>query len=152
MAERPRPAAEAAPGGSAAASRRRRAGERGEALAVAHLTTAGWRVVARRVRVGRDELDILAVDPGPPAALVAVEVRLRSTSLFGAPEESIDRRKVGRLYRAMSALTAAGTLPDGTPLPRLPWRVDLVAIDDGPAIGPGTGGPAVRHLRNLEPG
>jgi putative endonuclease len=141
-----------APGGAEAAGRRRRAGERGESLAAAHLTGQGWQVVGRRVRVGRDELDILAVDPGPPAILVAVEVRLRSSSLYGVPEESVDRRKVSRLYRAMSTLTAVGVLAGGEPLPRLPWRVDLIAIDDGPRIGPGAGGPVIRHLRSLEPG
>lgn len=121
-------------------------------LAAQHLASIGWRVLASRVRAGRNELDIIAVDPGPPAALVAVEVRLRSSSLYGTPEESVDRRKIGRLYRAMSTLAATGALPDGTALPRLPWRVDLVAIDDAPRIAPGAGGPSIRHLRDLEPG
>ena len=121
-------------------------------LAAEHLVSMGWRVLARRVRAGRNELDIIAVDPGPPAALVAVEVRLRSSSLYGTPEESVDRRKIARLYRAMGTLVAADTLPDGTALPRLRWRVDLIAIDDAPGIARGVGGPSIRHLRNLESG
>jgi Holliday junction resolvase-like predicted endonuclease len=80
-----------------------------------------------------------------------VEVRSRSTSRFGTPEESVDRRKIARLYRAAASLRASGALPDGTPLPRLPWRVDLVALDDAPAIGPGAGGPSLRHIRAVEP-
>jgi putative endonuclease len=131
---------------------RQRRGERGEMLAAEHLASIGWRVLARRVRSGRNELDIIAVDPGPPAVLVAVEVRLRSSSLFGTPEESVDRRKIARLYRAMSTLVTAGALPDGAALPRLRWRVDLIAIDDAPLIAHGVGGPAIRHLRSLEPG
>ena len=63
----------------------------------------------------------------------------------------MDRRKVARLYRAAAGLRSIGVLPDGRALPAHPWRVDLVAVDDAPAIGPGAGGPAIRHLRALEP-
>lgn len=120
-------------------------------MAAVYLQQLGWRILARRVRVGRDELDILAIEPGPPASVVVVEVRSRSTTRFGTPEESVDAAKVRRLYRAAAALRAAGRLPDGEGLPRLPWRIDLVAVDDAPSIGPGAGGRSVRHLRGLEP-
>jgi len=132
--------------------RRRRQGLRGEGIAVGYLQERGWRILGRRIHVGRDELDLVAIDPGPPAAVVVVEVRSTSSGRFGSPEESVDRRKVARLYRASATLRLAGRLPDATPLPRLPWRVDLVAVDDAPAIGPSAGGPMVRHLRALEPG
>lgn len=151
-------AATAAPGGdrSVAASRvqalRERHGMRGEALAAAHLEHLGWRVLARRVRVGRDEIDLVAIEPGKPPTLVIVEVRNRATTRFGSAAESVDRRKVARLYRAALGLRHSGQLPDGSPVPPLHWRVDLIAIDDAPAIGPGAGGPAIRHIRALEPG
>ncbi len=131
---------------------RRAGGERGEALAARYLQGLGWTVLARRVRVGRDEIDLLAVEPGIPGTLVVVEVRARTSGRFGSPEESVDRRKVARLYRAAAGLRTSGSLPDGRALPRLPWRVDLVAVDDAPALGPGAGGPEIRHLRALEPG
>ena len=130
---------------------RRASGERGERLAARYLEAQGWTVLATRVRVGRDEIDVLAVEPGPPASLVVVEVRTRSSSRYGSPEESVDRRKIARLYRAAAGLRAIGSLPDGRPLPAHSWRVDLVAVDDAPHIGPGSGGPAIRHLRALEP-
>ncbi|MDA8201406.1 MAG: YraN family protein [Chloroflexi bacterium] len=134
---------------------RRRSGERGEALAAAHLESIGWTIVARRVRVGRDEIDVLAVEPsgtpGNSGTLVVVEVRTRTTDRYGTPEESVDRAKVRRLYRAASRLRALPELPDGTPVPPLPLRVDLLAVDDAPAIGPGAGGPTFRHLRAIEP-
>ena len=95
-------------------------------------------------------MDILAVEPGHPRTLVFVEVRSHTTSRFGAPEESVDRRKVTRVYRAAGALRALGTLPDGRPLPRLPWRVDLLAVDERPRLARGIGGPTVRHVRALE--
>ena len=130
---------------------RQRHGDTGESVAARHLTQLGWRVLARQVRVGRDEVDLLAVDPGPPATVVVVEVRSRSTDRFGPPEASVDHRKVLRCYRALAALRRAATLPDGTRLPRLPWRVDLVAVDLEPTGGPGLAGPRVRHLRGVLP-
>ena len=131
---------------------RARHGVHGEALAAAYVERLGWRVLARRVRVARDEIDLVAIEPGSPPTLVIVEVRSRATSRFGTAEESVDRRKVARLYRAALGLRRSGVLPDGSPVPELHWRVDLIAIDDAPAIGPGAGGPAIRHVRALEPG
>ena len=131
---------------------RDRSGRRGEALVAAHLGSIGWTVLARRLHVGRDEIDLLAVDPGPPRAVVVVEVRTRTSSRYGTAEESVDRRKIARLYRAAAALRALGTLPGGAPLPRGPWRVDVLTVDDAPAIAPGAGGPTIRHHRAVEPG
>lgn len=93
----------------------------------------------------------MAIEPGPPATLVFVEVRSHSTSRFGSPEESVDRRKVSRLYRAAGTLRRAGRLPDGAPLPRLPSRIDLIAVDLGPHLAAGVGGPIIRHLAGLLP-
>jgi putative endonuclease len=119
----------------------------GEAATARYLGDLGWHVLAKQVRIGRDEVDIVAVDPGPPANLVVVEVRSRSSGRFGPPEASVDRAKLLRCYRALATLRRAGRLPDGTRLPFLPWRVDLVAVDLHPIIAPGQGGPRIRHLR-----
>jgi Holliday junction resolvase-like predicted endonuclease len=130
---------------------RERHGRSAERLVARHLTDLGWTVLATGVRIGRDEIDMVAIDPGPPRSLVVVEVRSVASSRFGVPEASVDRGKVGRLYRGLGALRAAGSLPSGEALPRLPWRVDLVAVEDAPSLGPGLGGPTLRHLKNLEP-
>jgi putative endonuclease len=122
---------------------RQRRGAAGEETAAAHVTALGWRVVVRNLKIGRDEIDILAVDPGPPPTLVVVEVRSLRTSAFGEPEERVDRRKVGRLYRALAGL--AGALESDEGLDRLPRRVDLVIVDRR------TFATQIRHLRALEP-
>lgn len=119
----------------------------GEAVAARYLAGLGWQVVARQVRAGRDEVDVLAIDPGPPATLVVVEVRSRTSVRFGPPEASVDGAKLRRCYRALAILRLAGRLPDGTRLPALPWRVDLVAVDLDPTLAAGRGGPRIRHLR-----
>jgi len=126
-------------------------GGTGEAVAARYLDRLGWQVLARQVRIGRDEVDVLAVDPGPPANLVVVEVRSRTSSRFGPPEASVDQAKVMHCYRAVGALRRAGRLPDGTRLADLPWRVDLVAVDLDPALAADLGGPRICHLRGVLP-
>ncbi len=106
-----------------------RIGDAGERLVAARLEGAGWTILARNVRLGRDELDLVAIDPGPPSALVVLEVRRRGRRDFGLAEETLDRRKRMTLRRGVGALLAAGRLPDGRPLPPIPIRVDLVAVD-----------------------
>lgn len=107
------------------------AGDAAEAAVERYLTDRGWRVLARHVRVGRDELDVVAVDPGPPPALVVVEVRWRVRRDYGLPEETVDWRKRARLHRAGFALRDAGRLPGSNILPHLPLRFDLIVVEPG---------------------
>jgi Holliday junction resolvase-like predicted endonuclease len=81
--------------------------------------------------VGRAELDLIGIDPGPPRTLVVVEVRWRARRDFGLPEETVDHRKVARLRNAAFTLRDVGQLPDDAPLARLPLRIDLVAVEPG---------------------
>jgi putative endonuclease len=140
---------------------RRAAGDRAEAFVADRLHLAGWRILGRQVPVGRDEVDLVAVEPGgpgEPATLVFIEVRSARTERFGAPEESVAGRKAARTYRAVLALVRAGTLPDGRPLPPLAWRVDVVSVIGSPGAHGGSGAPGagapvrVRHLRAVDPG
>lgn len=108
-----------------------RAGDAAEASVAEHLESLGWRVLGRHVRVGRDELDLVAVDPGPPRALVVVEVRWRARRDFGLPEETVDGRKRAKIHRAGFALRESGRLPDGGELPQLPMRFDLIVVEPG---------------------
>lgn len=122
---------------------RQRRGSAAELDAANHLEQLGWLLIARNVRVGRDEIDVLAVDPGPPKNLVAVEVRSLRSSAFGAPEERVDRRKVGHMYRGLAAVCTSDAV--ATEHRRLARRVDLLIVDRR------TGATQVRHLRSLEP-
>jgi len=107
------------------------AGDAAETLVADRLIEAGWTVMARNVHVGRHEIDLVAVDPGPPAALVIIEVRWRTGRDFGLPEETVDHRKRVRIRAAAYGLLERGTFPDGSPVPRLPLRFDLVAVEPG---------------------
>ncbi len=108
-----------------------RSGDAAEAAVADRLVAAGWSILGRNVRVGRYELDLVAVDPGPPRMLVAVEVRMRSNRAFGLPEETVDARKRIRVRAAAYGLLELGALPDGSVLPFLPLRFDLVVVEPG---------------------
>ena len=125
-----------------------RAGDAAEDAVARALEKAGWRILGRRVRVGRLELDIVAIDPGPPSELAVVEVRWRRSRAFGLPEETAGRRKIGRMRRAAAGLASRGRLPDGAALPALPLRLDLVAVE--PAAAPGR--LRLRHHRGIGEG
>ena len=114
-----------------------RLGDRAEDLVEARLQATGWTVLGRDVHVGRNELDLVAVDPGPPAVLVIVEVRWRARRDYGLPEETVDHRKRARIHQAAYALLERGELP------HLPLRFDLVVVEPGESGGM----PRVRHHR-----
>jgi putative endonuclease len=120
------------------------AGDTAEELVAARLSDEGWTVLARNIHVGRHELDLVAVDPGPPPNLVIVEVRWRGRRDFGLAEETFDHRKRTHLRSAVGRLLEDG-LPDGRPVPRLPIRLDLVAVEPP---GSASAGPRMRHHRN----
>ena len=92
-------------------------GRAGEALAAAYLELVGCHCVARNVRLGGVEVD-LVVDDGPSRVLV--EVRFRSRGDYGGAAETLDHKKRTRLLRAASALEQQGVLHP---------RVDVIAID-----------------------
>jgi Holliday junction resolvase-like predicted endonuclease len=104
------------------------AGDRAEAAVVARLIAAGWTILGRQVRVGRGELDVVALDPGPPPELVIVEVRWRRRRDFGLGEETLDRRKRAHLRAAIGRLRELGRVGE-RPLPGHPIRVDLVIVE-----------------------
>ena len=108
-----------------------RAGDAAEALVADRLTASAWSILGRNVHIGRHEIDLVAIDPGPPRTLVVVEVRWRAARDYGLPEETVDHRKRVRVRSAAYGLLDRGTLPDGSPLPRLPLRFDLIVVEPG---------------------
>ena len=79
---------------------RRALGREGEERAARFLARRGYRIVARNVRLGGVEVD-LVVRRGRLVAFV--EVKTRRTSAFGPPELAVDPAKQLRLVRAASA-------------------------------------------------
>ena len=72
-------------------------GNRGESLAEKYLLENGYQILERNWRFSRAEIDIIAKDG---EILVFVEVKTRSSELFGKPEESVSPRKEALLKDA----------------------------------------------------
>ena len=102
-------------------------GRRGERIAAQWLQRRGYRIMARNLRCGRSEADLLCRTPR--GALVLVEVK--TSARWGArPERRVDARKLRALGRLARRLTNRAERV----------RLDLVAVtfhEDGR--------PVVRH-------
>jgi putative endonuclease len=82
---------------------RRALGAAGEARAAAFLETQGYRILARKVRAGGVEIDLVAARG---RRVVFVEVKSRSSPSAFAAEEAVDFRKRARLVRGAAAWLA----------------------------------------------
>lgn len=78
-------------------SERAALGARAEQLACEHLERGGFAIVARNVRVGRLELDVIA---RRGSLLVVCEVRSRRSDRVMTPAQSVDFRKIGHVRAA----------------------------------------------------
>lgn len=86
--------------------RRKRLGEKGEEAAARYLKKLGYSVLCRNYTCFIGEIDLIALDKG---MLVFVEVRSRSSTVFGLPQESVTKRKQHKLRQlAWNYLLAEG--------------------------------------------
>lgn len=98
-------------------------GRWGEKLAEQFLAAHGYAILARNARTPYGELDLVAqID----AMIVFVEVKTRTSAVFGLPEEAITPQKRAHLVDAAQHYlqTNFDTEPD--------WRVDVIAIQGKP--------------------
>jgi putative endonuclease len=72
-------------------------GKVGEQLAVDFFLREGYSICCRNFRYGRAEIDLIAKKDD---LLVFVEVKLRKSTLYGLPEESINEKKIGLIQLA----------------------------------------------------
>ena len=101
---------------------RRAQGAAGEARALQYLQEKGMEPVARNVRCGGGEIDLIVRDG---RYLVFVEVKQRASGRMGQGREAVDAKKRARISRAALAyLGAQGSLD-------VPVRFDVVEIQQG---------------------
>ncbi len=100
--------------------KRKEVGDLGEKLARDFLQKRGYDVFETNYRCPEGEIDIVARDGD---CLVFVEVRTKTSSEFGTPEESITKTKGRRLVAvATSYLQSHTDLPPSC-------RIDIVAVE-----------------------
>ena len=106
-------------------NRRQRVGKWGEAAAAKYLEARGYQVIARNVRTTYGEIDLAARDE--TGAWVFVEVKTRTNSRYGYPEEAVDGRKLDHLIKSAEAFMAGQPEEPGQS-----WRIDVIAVQGGP--------------------
>ncbi len=72
-------------------------GQEGESLAADYLKNNGWEIVEMNYRYRRTEIDLIARKDG---FLVFFEVKSRTGTAFGMPEDSVDQKKAENVTRA----------------------------------------------------
>ena len=81
-------------------------GQKGEQIAYDFLVANGYKMYKRNVRIGHDEIDIIAYDPSDKC-LVFTEVKTRSNaSNFFNPMLNIDTKKRRAMFRAARLFNA----------------------------------------------
>ena len=100
--------------------RKQELGGAGEKLACIALKKKGYRIIGKNYRCRYGEIDIIAIHKD---CLVFVEVRSKSGTSFGTPEESVTAQKMRKLVS--TALEYLNSHQDAPP----DWRIDFVAIE-----------------------
>jgi putative endonuclease len=72
-------------------------GRDGENLAAEFLRKKGWEIVSRNFRYGRAEIDLIVKRDD---WTIFVEVKTRTSSCYGEPEEFVDEFKARRIFDA----------------------------------------------------
>ncbi len=97
-----------------------RLGAWGENLAAEYLVRRGYSCLAKNVRVGAKEIDLVMEHDD---LIVFVEVKTRATDTFGRPEAAVRKSKQQHLIEA-----AWGYLAQIDRL-QTAWRYDVIAIE-----------------------
>lgn len=94
-------------------------GRWGESLAAEYLTRRGYTILDRNARTDYGEIDIVARQA---EVAVFVEVKTRTSTAYGYPEESITPKKRAHLIASAQAYLQAH------PELETDWRIDVIAI------------------------
>lgn len=110
-------------------------GLKGEEIAADYLREHGYQILEQRWHDHHMEIDIIAFDPSS-GELVSVEVKTRSTNIWGSPENAVDPKKIRRSVYATDFYMKLNHITS-------PVRFDIFAI-----ILPSHGEPTVNHIKD----
>ncbi len=99
---------------------RKALGSRGEDLAVQYLKKKGFKVIERNYHCSAGEIDLIAREG---KTLVFVEIKTRSSSDYGLPQDAVDRFKQKKMIEVARSYLAERHLTED-----IPARFDVVAI------------------------
>ena len=93
-------------------------GKKGEQLAIDYLISKGYTIVQRNYRFQKAEVDIIAQLKN---TLAIVEVKTRSTTDFGNPQDFVKPKQIQRLVKAVDEYVIVNKLD-------VEVRFDIIAI------------------------
>ncbi len=93
-------------------------GKKGEQLAVDFLLQQGYAIMERNYRFQKAEVDIIAKKED---TLAIIEVKTRSTSDFGNPQDFVKPKQIQRLVKAVDEYVTVNNLD-------VEVRFDIIAI------------------------
>ncbi len=110
--------------------------KKGENLAAQYLAKIGYKIIERNFRKGYGEIDIIAIKDN---ILIFVEVKTRTTALFGGALESIAYYKIKSLIKTAQFYKILH--------PKLPeaLRIDAVLID----LNESNEASNIEHIENI---
>lgn len=97
----------------------KRIGKQGEQIALRFLEEKGYQILGSNYHTRFGEIDLIAQKDG---VMVFVEVKTRTNTAFGLPEESVTLEKLAKIESAV--LIWLQEHPDT----RDDWRLDVIAI------------------------
>ncbi len=102
-------------------------GREGEDRAVEFLARRGYKIIERNYNARVGEIDIIALQEG---TIVFIEVKTRTSSVYGAPELAVNQQKQQRMIRAALSYIRYKKLH------QMPCRFDVVAISSSAGRDP----------------
>ena len=93
-------------------------GKKGEQLALDYILQQGYAIVERNYRFDKAEVDIIAKKED---ILAIIEVKTRSTSDFGNPQDFVKPKQIQRLVKAVDEYVTVNDLD-------VEVRFDIIAI------------------------
>ncbi len=109
-------------------------GKSGEEIALHYLEDKKYKIIAKRFRLFRGEIDIIAFDR---KTLVFVEVKTRKSRDFGLPEESVTPSKQQQIKKIAQGFLTKNNLHD------VECRFDVISLSFNEKEGY-----SIRHINN----
>jgi len=113
-------------------SRNQSIGKWGEQAAADWLQERHYEIIARNIRTPHGEIDIIAQQS---EITIFVEVKTRTSSSFGLPEESVSLRKQEHMIAAAEHYAAEHEINH--------WQIDVIAVEGKPGRKP-----VITHFEN----
>lgn len=108
-------------------------GNTGEHIAREFCIRKGWDIIHTNWRAGREELDIIAKQNG---VTIFIEVKSRTSNMFGYPEEALTPHKQESLRKAIAVYCSKFRITR--------FRVDVLCVDIRGKKA------SLRHLQDVE--